>query len=515
MIEHAEVQGNVLYAYGDAFRHARYVLFRIDDPVGAREQLRRWFSHITFGRRPWRVLPNGDLAKDVFGERLTPPAELARVPHLNIAFTFEGLKRLAVPNQLLYAFPPEFCEGARSRALDNGDSGASDARNWVDGLGTGHVLVTIHATEGRDRDEFADRVLSGSERALSKMHDLRAARLKTLREPVVLENGIGRSPLTTSCDVEYDREHFGFADGCSQPSIEGVHDDPTGTGVYAVMPPRWWRPLQPLELLLRDLGVKPVRRHWRGLRVGEFLLGYEDEDGRLPLGPPAPLGPGGTFMVYRPMRQNVEAFDSYVEDEARRVGLDAQLLRAKIVGRWPDGTPLTLSPDRPNAVIATNRRRANDFLYQQHAPGYPGDPNGYACPFGAHIRRSFPRDGLPGGSERSMRHRIIRRGMPYGQRDEEDRGLAFVCFSSSISDGFEFIQRRWLSRGQDLGFGDDADLLLQQEDENQRLTGMVIPQPVNRNLVLRPPPRAFVTVRGCEYLFVPSRTAYLWLSNLR
>ena len=68
---------------------------------------------------------------------------------------------------------------------------------------------------------------------------------------------------------------------------------------------------------------------------------------------------------------------------------------------------------------------------------------------------------------------------------------------------------------QDIEFGDDADLLLQQEDEDRRLNGMVIPQAKDRNLVLVPPPQPFVTVRGCEYLFVPSRTAYAWLSNLR
>jgi len=31
---------------------------------------------------------------------------------------------------------------------------------------------------------------------------------------------------------------------------------------------------------------------------------------------------------------------------------------------------------------------------------------------------------------------------------------------------------------------------------------------------MNPPPKPFVTVRGCEYLFVPSRTACEWLMSL-
>ena len=50
----------------------------------------------------------------------------------------------------------------------------------------------------------------------------------------------------------------------------------------------------------RGLGLQPRTRPWQAHRApGEFLLGYENEDGELPDGPPAPLGPNGTFMVYR------------------------------------------------------------------------------------------------------------------------------------------------------------------------------------------------------------------------
>jgi hypothetical protein len=167
----------------------------------------------------------------------------------------------------------------------------------------------------------------------------------------------------------------------------------------------------------------------------------------------------------------------------------ADLLSAKIVGRWRDGTPLALS-DMSNGEIAANRRRSNDFLYERD------DPDGIGCPHGAHVRRSNPRDSLPGGAERTMRHRIIRRGMPY-RENEDAQGLVFVCFAASIENGFEFIQKRWITGGDALGLGPGPDFLLQQPDEHERLTGrMVIPG--YRTLVLEPPSQPFVSVRGAS-----------------
>jgi Dyp-type peroxidase family len=517
VIETGEVQGNVLYAYGEKFSHAKYVLFEITNRADAKRFLGDCIEQVTFGRRPWTATPEGDLngaagAGDI-------PSDLGQLPHLNLAFTFSGLRKLGVPEEFLYAFPKEFREGASARSVENGDRGESAVSHWFEGVGEGDVLVIVHATCEAHIDRFAGDLFR-SATGLKKLHELSAARLTPRSErPMATEtpeatatrSGL-RRPI---CNTQFDREHFGFADGCSQPAIDGVHDDPTGHGVYAPIALRWWRPLQWLELLFEDLGIRSVARRWRGIRAGEFILGYENEDGVLPEAPPAPLGPNGTFMVYRPMQQHVDAFDSYVEEEARRLGLDRKLLRAKIVGRWPDGTPLTLGPERPDLIVATDRRRANDFLYQEQHDGYWGDPDGHACPLGAHIRRSNPRDGLPGGGERTMRHRIIRRGMPYGHRERDsDRGLVFVCFSASIRDGFEFIQREWLNSGDAFGLGRERDLLLQQGKPNE-LTGMVLQGPNGSTAVLTPPPRSLVTVRGCEYLFVPSRRACSWLIGAR
>jgi Dyp-type peroxidase family len=505
VIDTAEVQGNVLYAYGDRYPLARYVLLRIKEAGSARAWLRGWIDEITFGRPPW------DASRDGFANHLADlPEAVTERPHANIAFTFSGLNALGVADDLLYAFPEEFRQGARERARRNGDVGDSAPDRWVDDLGTGDVLLTVHGADAESRDKLVDRLLTGVGGYMSILHDLPAARPGAGQGPAA---GDPRQTQRGSCSTVEDKEHFGFADGCSQPAIQGLHQHPVGGGAYVRAPLRWWRPLQWLELLVEDLGLRSVGRHWRPIEAGEFILGYNNEDEELPVGPPAPLGPNGTFMVYRPMNQDVEGFNSYVAAEAERVELDPDLVRAKIVGRWPDGTPLTLCPERPDAVVASDRFRANDFLYREGGNGYEPDTDGYGCPLGAHIRRSNPRDALPGGGERTMRHRIIRRGMPYGKSSgSAETGLAFVCYSSSIRDGFEFILRTWCNSGAALGLA-QRDLLLQQGNPGE-LTGMVIQAAGHKTVILRPPEKPFVTVRGCEYLFVPSRRACQWLANL-
>ena len=67
----------------------------------------------------------------------------------------------------------------------------------------------------------------------------------------------------------------------------------------------------------------------------------------------------------------------------------------------------------------------------------PEDPDGLACPLGAHVRRANPRDALPPkpGSERSLRltdhHRLLRRARNYSAPSTDgadgERGLFFLC----------------------------------------------------------------------------------------
>jgi Dyp-type peroxidase family len=465
-VDVGEVQANVLYGYGADYGHALYLRLKLKPGERARDALAGWNRVISFG----------------LGRRRPVSA------HVNVAVTARGLRRMQIPYELIDTFPEDFLRGARRRAEALGDTWHNDPLpEWREC----DVLVSIVGRSGAAC--LAQKKALQLNGAFELVGERRAA--------------AKREPTGTARDRdELVHESFGFADGRSQPAIEGVDLDPVGDGVYAGEHPisGHWR--RKLSLMAENFGLKPIERSWRLIRPGEFLLGYENEDGVLPEGPPPPLGPNGTFMVYREIDQYPDVFNTYVAERAARVGLSEDELGAKIVGRWKDGTPV--GREREESDIATSRRRANDFRYED-------DAYGYGCPLGAHVRRANPRDALPGGAERTMRHRIIRRGMPYGSDDDhEQQGLAFICFSASIANGFEFIQREWINRGDAFGLGRQPDFLLQQPDPaTKKPAGKLVIQGA-RQIVLDPPKKPFVRVRGCEYLFVPSRSALTWLSQL-
>ena len=184
------------------------------------------------------------------------------------------------------------------------------------------------------------------------------------------------------------------------------------------------------------------------------------------------------------------------------------MLAAKLVGRWQDGTPLVSSPHGPDRSIANDPLRVNDFRYD-------GDPEGMACPIGAHVRRANPRDhdGFFGG-KLSDRHRIIRRGRPYGpalaegalEDDGADRGLIFKCYQADIERQFEMIQSLWIDDGDSFGVGDDKDPIIGLHSEGG---GRMIVQ--GRPPVVMGKLPTFVTVRGGEYLIRPGMRALRWL----
>jgi len=209
-------------------------------------------------------------------------------------------------------------------------------------------------------------------------------------------------------------------------------------------------------------------------------------------------------MVWRKLHQDVALFRRTLRDAARLYESgDEEKLAAKVVGRWRDGTPLVTSPAAPDPDFKPDAREANDFRYAE------ADPDGSRCPVGAHIRRSNPRDALGFEGRLSFRHRIIRRGMPYGpalpdgatEDDGQDRGLVFVCFNASISRQFEGVQIQWLNDGNIFHLGHDKDFLMGDTAGTGKMTVEGNPP------FFLGPQRSFVTTRGGEYLFVPGITA--------
>ena len=140
----------------------------------------------------------------------------------------------------------------------------------------------------------------------------------------------------------------------------------------------------------------------------------------LPSAPADPLGRSGTYMVWRKLYQDVALFRHVLREAAalyrRRRPREARGQGRRALAQRHAARPL---PRRARSRTSTPRRAsANDFRYAED------DPEGRRCPLGAHIRRTNPRDALGFDGLLSFRHRIIRRGMPYGRAAaaEGDRG---------------------------------------------------------------------------------------------
>lgn len=443
-IDLADIQGDILQAYGNRYRHTFYVFISVDDAARGRAWLSDHVDRVTTA-----VQWNGRRPESTF----------------NVAVTSTGLAALGVSAGTIGSFSDEFRQGMSARAVELGDVDQNAPANWNPGLGTGaaHILITINA--------LGPAVL---DTALGELRDGLASAGSV---SIIFEE---HAEMFSDA-----REHFGFADGFSQPAVDGFSDGDSVRG-----------------------GGVPEAKRWRPLALGEFILGYEDEESRtdpkrrLPSAPSDPLGRNGTYMVWRKLHQDVALFRRTIRDASRLYedGDEAKLM-AKVVGRWQNGAPLVRAPAAAPADFDPTAGGANDFRYAS------SDPDGMRCPLGAHIRRSNPRDALGFDEKLSFRHRIIRRGMPYGpelppgvtEDDHHERGLVFVGFNASISRQFESIQRQWLNEGNSFHLGDDTDFLSGGPGGKMTIQG-------DPPFFLAPQ-GPFVTVRGGEYLFVPSITA--------
>src|SRR3954452_13722306 len=281
-LDRADIQGDVLRAYGNDYDRTTYVFVRVDDAGRGRAWLRE-------------LLPEVTNDEDWTG----PKPET----HLNLAFAHAGLAALGLEQPLLDSFSKEFQQGMAARAGVLGDGGRADPANWEPPFGNGqtHVLVTINALEEPMIDQ----------------------RLAALRERVDEDAGLAISFEQAAGMLPGAREHFGYSDGFAQPAIEGTAEG---------------------DLRARGGGVPLKDGGWRALAPGEFILGYEDEDSRvdpqrrLPNAPAAPLGKSGTYMVWRKLYQDVARWRRVLRDSAKLYeGGDEEKLSAKAVGRWANG----------------------------------------------------------------------------------------------------------------------------------------------------------------------------------
>jgi Dyp-type peroxidase family len=403
---------------------------------------------------------------DATRKLVTPAARHRRQTHgrLQVALSPTGLAALGVPADVTEMMAPEATAGmaTRGRVLADPDPAA-----WQLG-GPGDRLDALVMVYARDAET-------------------RAAELARHRDALVAAGATVRADELSWPLGEF--EHFGFADGLSQPHVPGLHGRP--------------RP-----------GEDPIP-------VGEVVLGYPNAYGQLPMTPwwdDLDLGRNGSYLVFRKLGQDVAGLWSWIADHARQLctadpaagDYFTELLAAKLVGRWRSGAPLTLAPERDDPALATPERR-NVFDYLDL------DRDGQRCPISAHIRRANPRDARGGSAAASRtvvgRHRIVRRGRSYGsplphpdalagRDDGVARGLYFVCLQSSIARGFEFIQQTWLANPGFLGMHSEPDPLLGASAGQCHFT--IPADPFRLRLTCIP---TVVTPLGGGYFFLPSLTA--------
>jgi len=377
---------------------------------------------------------------------------------VTVAFTWNGLGALGVPEASLATFPDEFKQGMVARAEMIGDTGANHPDNWVGGLASPdlHAIVILFA---RNAAEHA---------RCQAEHEKLVARCDGVTVLSALD-------VAATPPFDYAHDHFGYRDRLSQPVIEGSGEEPTpGSGAP--------------------------------LKAGEFILGYPDEKGppaHLPQ--PAILSHNGSYMAYRRLEEHVGRFRDFLRQQGKTPE-EQELVAAKLMGRWRSGAPLVISPDKDDPALGADPKRNNDFNYKHQ------DPHGYAAPLGSHIRRMNPRD----TAVNMNRRRMIRRGATYGPHlpegapdDGVERGIAAFVLCASLVRQYEFAQNVWINDRNFHELRNERDPIIGTQDGT--LEFKIPKRPMRKKIVGLP---AFTTVRGGAYFFLPGLKALRYLATL-
>ena len=548
-IETEEVQ-SLVFGGLSALEHTACAIVQLPQDGGRR---RRWLERLTEvppGRRrdkkPPDEEPAGDVRPITFGDQPVSSGGETQKTATFVAFSAAGLAKLGVsaaepsaappasdrkePAELA-TFPGAFAVGMSNRHHVLGDVDDSNPLKWS------WADAARPASEDRGPQPAADAIIFIYGTTARECEALLNAHKSALGVSSLL-HVVNTEPAPRSNRKET-YEHFGFRDGISQPVIRGTQ--------------RFARTAN--EVLPRDI-VEP----------GEFIIGYRNNLGYFPPSPTvrgeadpgnwlpveAPdfttrfprfripqtsdlrdFGRNGTFLAIRQLKQDVDEFRRFTEEQAgkfpkdlaRVVGgpITAEWVAAKMMGRWRDGVSLIARPtetdasskkaepaspssaDTASAREKKNPEPDNDFNFGTE------DPQGLQCPFGAHIRRANPRDSLQPGNpiqqQVTNRHRILRRGRSYGS--DAEKGMLFVAICADVERQFEFMQQTWIGSPSFHGLNDEPDPIAATSGAPRVFT---IPTPPGA-LVLKDM-KNFVTVRGGGYFFLPSRSAMKFLSEL-
>ena len=310
-------------------------------------------------------------------------------------------------------------------------------------------------------------------------------KLLTACGATIVHEQIGRAVLNKEREGI---EHFGYVDGRSQPLLlqEDIDAEATRAGITG------WDPVFGLNVALVEEKPASEGAHY------------------------------GSYFIFRKLEQDVLGFKRKEQELATALDYtDAEtreLAGAFVVGRFEDGTPVTLSDEAGGDVPP------NSF-------NYSGD-GGARCPFHAHIRKVNPRSTTLGAARDVERSHIMpRRGIPFEDEARKvhpshlpgsaslpdfDRnvanllptgkvGLLFMAYNQSLARQFVFTQASWANAtgfpvpntGVDPVIGELPAGVTQTQSWHKTWDD---PSSTKVNFDFH----GFVTLRGGEYFFAPS-----------
>lgn len=456
------LQGNILKGHGRDF--ANLIFFKLDP--SAQLQSRRLLRELA----NYRITTAHSQLLDA--ERHKTDSSISK-DFVHLALTIDGYRALGL--ETAAPTDPEFIAGMKS---SGSIAALSDPplTDWESAFQEEIHGVLIAAHE----KEHKAAALTAS---LSELIKEAGGTIIFVQRGAALRNGVGDGI-----------EHFGYVDGRSQPLIlaEDVQKEAEEAGTSR------WDPDFPLETaLIKDPGA-----------------GAADTTSF------------GSYFVFRKLEQAVRAFKTREQEIADSLGFTGEareLAGALLVGRFEDGTPVTLSN------TARGEPPPNNFNYEE-------DP-GSRCPFHAHIRKTNPRGA--GGAEPQTderKHLMVRRGIPYEDKKRtvhpaelpeaeslaefndlvapllpvDGVGLLFMAYNHTIGNQFKFTQQTWANNagfplqpggphGIDPVIGQGAltpgEQKLRSEWDDQG-------SPINTAVDFA----GFVTMKGGEYFFSPSLT---------
>jgi Dyp-type peroxidase family len=403
-----DLQGNILNGHGRD--HAAHIFIAFDKPNQI-ENVKKWIARLDVTSAKAQLDGTERYKREKVDAGLFTHFALSTSGYARLGIPVNKIPTGANPQKRTAPFyANSFQEGMKNRASVLLDPPTS---NWESGFQNSIDAVLLLAN-----DDPAE-LIAQEIKILEQLKDI--ATVRTIERGLTLRRKFDTADTTNpSNEFGVVVEHFGYADGVSQPIFlkKQYEREKSLKGT------RFWEPAAPLNLVL-----------------------IPDPNGKT-----ADVS-FGSFLVFRKLEQNVQGFKTAEAKLGESLGLPRELAGAMAVGRYEDGSPIVLQPG-DGAWANTNKPAIpNDFNYQ-------GDKLGLTCPFHAHIRKSNPRlesvkaDGpFAKSKEEELGHRIARRGITYGgplsSSDNLDDlptngvGLLFMCYQSDIWEQFEFIQRFW------------------------------------------------------------------------